>query len=102
MQQQQQHQVLQQQQQQQLQASNATQALLANIPPNVNPRDYLLALQQLQNTQSLAAQLGGQIPNLNLQNLAANLVGSSNSAPTNQEEISTIFVVGFPDDMQVG
>ncbi|KAG8924650.1 hypothetical protein FRC00_004881, partial [Tulasnella sp. 408] len=84
---------------QQLQASNAAQTLLANLPPNVNPRDYILALQQLQN-QNIAAQLGGQIPNLNLQNLAANLAGANSSAPTNQEEISTIFVVGFPDDMQ--
>ncbi|KIO30984.1 hypothetical protein M407DRAFT_68388, partial [Tulasnella calospora MUT 4182] len=98
MQQQQQQQAIQHQQQQ-LQASNAAQTLLANLPPNVNPRDYILALQQLQN-QNIAAQLGGQIPNLNLQNLAANLAGANNSAPTNQEEISTIFVVGFPDDMQ--
>lgn len=101
MQQQQQQQALQHQQQQQLQASNAAQTLLANLPPNVNPRDYILALQQLQN-QNIAAQLGGQIPNINLQNLAANLAGANSSAPTNQEEISTIFVVGFPDDMQVG
>ncbi|KAG8985924.1 hypothetical protein FRB90_004361, partial [Tulasnella sp. 427] len=102
-----QHQALQQQQQQQqpqqpqqFQAPNAAQNIFPNLPPNVNPRDYLLALQQLQNTQNLAAQLGGQIPNLNLQNLAANLAGANNSAPTSQEEISTIFVVGFPDDMQ--
>lgn len=67
-----------------------------------------MVLQQVQNAQQLAAQLNGQSNLLanaasllpSLQGLG-NLAGTAASAPTNQEEISTIFVVGFPDDMQV-
>ncbi|KAG8898214.1 hypothetical protein FRB99_007591 [Tulasnella sp. 403] len=105
-----QHQAQQALQQQQLQAqqlaaSNVAAQTLLNIPGNLSSRDYFLALQ---NAHTLA-QMGAQVPGLlaNNPNLVSNLqgIGLSNIAgnaapPTNQEEISTIFVVGFPDDMQ--
>ncbi|KAG9028890.1 hypothetical protein FRB95_005940 [Tulasnella sp. JGI-2019a] len=105
-QQQQQQQLHQQQQfasQQQLQA----QAIINSLPPNISSRDYILALQQVQQVQNSGQQtannvvvssLPGGPTALNLTNLT-NGSGNAASVPS-QEEISTIFVVGFPDDMQ--
>ena len=97
---------------QQVAAANAhaqAQALLNNLPPNLSSRDYMIALQQVQQAQNLASQVGSPLPNL-LQSTPpvvstipgglGNLAGTT-TAPLAQEEISTIFVVGFPDDMQV-
>ena len=101
-QQQQQQQIPLAQPQPQLTPMNA-QALLNSLPGN---KEYNYAIQQhLQNAQ-LAAQMNSQMPNL--ANLVSNLnlaglgnVPANGGGSSSQEEISTIFVVGFPDDMQV-
>ncbi|KAG8962883.1 hypothetical protein FRC03_003670 [Tulasnella sp. 419] len=92
------------QSQQQQQSAFANQSILG---PNVSSRDYILALQ----LQSLAASQGTtgasqqsilqptQPAVSTLPGGIGNLPGTT-AAPLAQEEISTIFVVGFPDDMQ--